>query len=44
MGLGALGEPVLLDNAYLAHDDLATAQQVHLALAMLDIGNGAAAR
>lgn len=44
-GLGALGEPVLLDiNAYLAHDDLAPAQQVHLALAMLDIGNGAAAR
>lgn len=44
-GLGALGEPVLPEiNKYLAQEDLAPEQQVYLALAMLDIGNGAVAR
>ena len=44
-GLGALGEPVLLEiNASLAQPDLAPAQKVHLALAALDMGNGAYAR
>jgi hypothetical protein len=44
-GLGALGEPVLLEiNSYLAQKDLAPAEKVHLALAALDIGNGAYAR
>ncbi len=44
-GLGAIGEPVLLDiEAFLTEKELAPAQKVHLALAMLDIGNGATAR
>lgn len=44
-GLGALEEPVLLEiNSYLAQKDLAPVEKVHLALAALDIGNGAYAR
>lgn len=41
-GLSALKEPVLLQvNAMLEEKDLAPEQKVNLALAMLDIGNGA---
>ena len=44
-GLGALGEPVLLEiNNNLAQKDLAPAQKIHLALALLDIGDGAYAQ
>ena len=41
-GLGALGEPVLIEiNKYLEQEDLSPAEKVHLALALLDIGDGA---
>ncbi|MDD4665870.1 MAG: alpha-2-macroglobulin family protein, partial [Clostridia bacterium] len=44
-GLGALGEPVLLEiNNYLTQEDLAPAEKIHLALALLDIGDGAYAQ
>lgn len=41
-GLGALGKPVLIEiNKYLEQEDLSPAEKVHLALALLDIGDGA---
>lgn len=41
-GLGALGEPVLIEiNKYLEQEDLSPSEKVHLALALLDIGDGA---
>ncbi|MDD2432840.1 MAG: alpha-2-macroglobulin family protein, partial [Clostridia bacterium] len=44
-GMGALGEPVLLEiNNHLAQKDLNPAEKIHLALALLDIGDGAYAQ
>lgn len=41
-GLAALGEPVLLEiNKYLEQGNLSPAEKVHLALALLDSGDGA---